>query len=155
MKKLSIVFIVLVFTLIVLSMPPTANAGTQSFVCPTEIEATPVNFINGSFQLPGTSGQHNMDDVPGWSTYPINPVYATTDPTHAFSIEIQTVTPSGVSGFATTQADGTLYAELNAFYLGRLYQNVTTVPGERLLWQFAHRARRFGSNTSGTGVDVL
>ncbi len=157
-KKFLIVVLVTLLTasiLFGLTSGTTANAGTQSFVYPTEIKATSVNFINGSFQLPGTTGQIPMANVPGWSTYPVDPVYATTDPTRAFSIEIQAVTPSGTGGFATTQADGTRYAELNAYYLGRLYQDVTTVPGSRLLWQFAHRARRMGSNTSGTGVDVL
>ena len=59
------------------------------------------------------------------------------------------------SDFASTEADGNQYAELNAYLSSRLYQEVATVPGTRLLWQFAHRARPAGDNTSGTLFDVL
>ena len=155
-KKVSVLILVVLFLMLPLTgrlFCSTVKAESQTFVCPTEVRATPILFENGSFQLPGSTGQIPMADVPGWSTYPLNPADALD--LKAFNIEIQQVNPSGVSGFATTQADGTLYAELNAFYLGRLYQVVETVPGSRLLWQFAHRARAFGDNISGWGEDVL
>ena len=133
-------------------------ADPGPFVLPTEVKATPVNFINGSFQSPALASTvyyklYDMSAVSGWNTIPVNS--ADYSNAGANKIEIQKVRANGASGFATTSADGTQYAELNADLEGRLYQVLDTVPGARLYWQFAHRARKIGNNTSGTGVDVL
>lgn len=149
----------LIFSCFRLFSPVIVSAGTQAFTLPTELKPTPVNFINGSFQTPKAKTTEpyytgfNMASVPGWNTVPVDP--ANYSSPYAHTIELLRVVPKGFSGFATTQANGDQYAELNAVLPGRLYQNAATVPGSRLYWQFAHRARASGNNSSGTGKDVM
>ena len=56
------------------------------------------------------------------------------------------LSPSGcISSYHTAQArDGQQFAELNANYVGALYQDVATVPGVTLYYGFSHRARAAG-----------
>jgi len=106
-----------------------AEAGTQTFVCPSTNFPTPINFTNGSFQTPTinyvspTNGSEfqffHMSVVPGWSTVPVDYAAYGTLP-EAYYIELQRVgTLPGA--FASTEADGDQYAELNCNYPGRLY----------------------------------
>ncbi len=46
-------------------------------------------------------------------------------------------------------ADGYQFAELNAEEFGALYQDIITVPGEKLEWDFAHAARNQLGDTNG------
>jgi uncharacterized repeat protein (TIGR01451 family) len=141
-----------------------ALAGTQSFIVPNETKPIPVNFINGSFEQPEVTRKTGPDEdvyleyfpmasVPGWETIPVDP--ANWGAERAYYIELQKVDPDGTWGLATTEADGDQYAELNTDFPCRLYQNASTTPGSRVVWQFAHRARRNAANASGTGLDVL
>ncbi|MEA4938737.1 MAG: SdrD B-like domain-containing protein [Christensenella sp.] len=130
-----------------------AQAGTQVYYVPNETKPTPVNFLNGSFQSPTVTyvrpydgaryNSYTIAQMASWSTCPVDYAAYGTNP-NAYLIELQVVDPTGMAGvpftFATTQADEDQYAELNCLFPGRLYQVVSTTPGSRLYWQFAHRA---------------
>lgn len=90
-------------------------------------KVAPINLINGSFELPAISGVWlgKQDLVPGWST-------TATDKT----IEIHRNGAIGVYA-----KDGYQYAELNANQVSALYQDIVTVPGEKIYWKVSHRGR--------------
>ncbi len=91
--------------------------------------------VNGSFEQPVISGSNVLyvDEtlVPGWET-------TSTDNT----IELWGNNFNGVPAYAGTQ-----HAEINYTQMSALYQDVTTTPGDVLVWYFAHRGR--------AGVDVM
>lgn len=108
--------------------------------------ACEVSLINGSFEVPavnstpptptqvfqaGTIAAYNENDVPGW--------FSSADD----SIEIWR-NGNTVAGSAL---EAQQFAEINAYVAGSLFQDVATVPGSLLSWQFAHRGR--------TGTDTL
>lgn len=150
-----------------IALERTAQAGTQSFAYPNETILPPINLINGSFQTPSFRlrtdvhnpspsypwAQYQMDVIPGWDTIPVNSKDYSNE--HAYYIEYEKVNAAGADGTAKTSADGDQYAELNSFVPGRLYQDVSTTPGSRVYWAFAHHARNNEHNTSGTGSDVM
>ncbi len=91
--------------------------------------------VNGGFEEPKVSnGQYGLfaeGNVPGWST---------TDSRNR--IEIWS------DGFNDIPAaEGSQFAELNAYSAGTLSQDVATTPGQSLSWSLDHRGRR--------GTDVM
>lgn len=108
---------------------------------------------NGGFELPLISGStpvpvqvytgvklYNQIDVPGWRTL---------GPTGA--IELWQSVTSGVPAY-----EGQQFNEVQGHSLHSIYQDVASVPGSTIRWQFAHRGRegndtievRMGSATS-------
>ncbi|MEH2325191.1 MAG: DUF4347 domain-containing protein [Nostoc sp.] len=86
--------------------------------------------LNGGFENP-TQGANSFnqlakDFVPGWNTN-------ATDQ----KIEIWSTPFQGVTAYLGNQ-----FAEINATQVASLYQDIATVPGSTLTFQFAHRARR-------------
>ncbi|MBC1800082.1 immunoglobulin-like domain-containing protein [Listeria booriae] len=115
------------------SNSPIANSSVHAeTVQPTAsaigVPKPPINVIsmvNGGFEQPAFSGSYSMFDasqVPGWNTT-----------AQDNNIEIQRTI---VSPF-----EGSQYAELNAYYVGALYQDIATTPGSKIRWQAAHRGR--------------
>lgn len=136
-KKILLVLVAALFLIpsIALLLENTAQAGTQTFVVPDETKPLPVNLINGSFESPYTANViYPASGSAGWFT------------STGANLEIQRV--GAQSTFATTQADGPQYTELNN---RQIYQDVSTTPGSRVLWRFAHRARGY----STTVYDVM
>jgi len=109
--------------------------------------------INGGFETPLISAStpvpvetytgvklYNQTDVPGWRT--LGPSGA---------IELWQTITSGVPAHAGQQ-----FNEVQGHSLHSIYQDVTSVPGSTIRWQFAHRGRegndtievRLGSTTS-------
>ncbi len=153
-RALSFIGVALVIGALALLLPvKSAQAGTQVYYVPNETKPLPINFLNGSFQSPTVTRVRASDgarfdgytiaQMASWSTCPVDYAAYGTNP-NAYLIELQVVDPTGNSGvpytFATTQADGNQYAELNCLFPGRLYQVVSTTPSSRVYWQFAHRA---------------
>jgi hypothetical protein len=89
--------------------------------------------VNGGFEqpaIPAKSYRQIVDtEVPGWST-------TATDK----KIEIWSDGYGGVSA-----PSGKQFAELNATQDSELYQEVATVPGQKLVWSLYHRARGAGA----------
>jgi hypothetical protein len=52
--------------------------------------------------------------------------------------------------FGVRAAHGNYWAELNAEQQTRLFQDITTVAGQRITYSVKHRGRYFGNNTTGT-----
>ncbi|MGW1146486.1 DUF11 domain-containing protein, partial [Streptomyces sp. NPDC002454] len=98
-----------------------------------------VALINGSFEEPVVSGVEILPDstqprtrrVPGWTT-------TATD----HQIELWR---SGFQGVPA--AHGSQFAELNAYQVSTLYQDLPTTPGTKLYWRLYHRGR--------AGTDVM
>ena len=139
-KRVLIMAVLSLFVLLWAPLPGSnAEAGTQSFVVPNETVVPPINLDNGSFQTPVIAGGSDygffaQSDVVGWDIIPAN-----TGGPNAYALELQRAGTG--NGFAGEQADGDQYCELNVSVPGRIYQTVTTTPGTRVLWGFAHRAR--------------
>ena len=51
-------------------------------------------------------------------------------------------------------AAGTFFAELNADFLGTLYQDIATVPGTTLRWSLDHRGRRTGNQVDTMNLKI-
>ncbi|MBB5871859.1 putative repeat protein (TIGR01451 family) [Allocatelliglobosispora scoriae] len=97
---------------------------------------TPVNLANGSFESPViavASTQLPEDTVPGWET----------TATDNF-IELWRSPPNATP---PAPGQGAQFAELNAFQVSTLYQDVATVPGAPMTWSLWHRGRQ--------GTDVM
>ena len=148
-----------------LLLEDTAQAGSQTFYVPNETIDTPVNLINGSFELPsvfdtspsagwagltyGLYGGVLHGYTPGWYSYPTYTGNLGTAGAHR--INIMHANAIGVGSVV----DGVQCTEPNTDFSQRLYQVVTTTPNKRYYWSFGHRARRTGNNTSGTNFDVM
>ncbi|MCL2775516.1 MAG: hypothetical protein FWD71_19560, partial [Oscillospiraceae bacterium] len=109
-----------------------------------------INFINGSFETPL---------MPAGSVY-FNP--STTTPgigwknTAENIIEIQITPPPSAPQypvFAKNIPDGNQYGELNALKVGTLYQDIATVPGAKVYWEFYHGAN--GILTGQNNTDII
>lgn len=116
--------------------------------CLGYIGTVPVAVVNGSFEapdvnktyalaskqwgsLPQTAVSYKASMVEGWSTT-------------ATDAEIE-IWQSGFSGVPAHR--GVQFAEINANQSAALYQDITTTPGSKMRWSFAHRGR--------TGVDTI
>ncbi|WP_199811736.1 isopeptide-forming domain-containing fimbrial protein [Streptomyces sp. NRRL S-340] len=103
-----------------------------------------VTLVNGSFEQPPVTGVEILPDasqtqapkrVPGWLT-------TATD----HMIELW---HSGFNGVPA--ADGTQFAELNAYQVSTLYQDLPTTPGTKLYWRLYHRGRQ-GDDTMALDI---
>lgn len=118
-------------------------AGALQSPAPGDCSLSGPGLHNGSFEVPtlpgpgpGLSFQPAAGGVPSWQT---------TDT--AFE-----VWSDGFDGVSAAQ--GTQHVELNAYIAGTLYQAVPTIPGNVLMWRFAHRARLM-SVAPGSAVDTM
>jgi uncharacterized repeat protein (TIGR01451 family) len=106
---------------------------------PNDGSCTTTGLLNGSFEQPGINSTvvpretftpnikaYFEVDVPGWNTNDL------TEPV----IEIWQDGALGVPSY-----EGNQFAELNAYGNFGLFQDIATIPGQTLRWQFAHRAR--------------
>jgi len=114
------------------SVSPSTSAtatASASAIC----TSTDTALVNGGFEqptIPAKSYRQIVDtDVPGWNT-------TATDK----KIEIWSDGYGGVSA-----PSGKQFAELNATQDSELYQEVATVPGQKLVWSLYHRARGAGA----------
>ncbi|MGN0854333.1 MAG: InlB B-repeat-containing protein [Kiritimatiellia bacterium] len=115
------------------------GSGTPSF---------PVSLHNGSFEFPRNTEQSNpkfyanyaggTEGLNWYTTASDNKIEIASVGTDAFQ-------GSCISSYHTALArDGVQFAELNANYIGALYQDVSIVPGVKLYWGFSHKAREAG-----------
>lgn len=125
------------------STSPTASqSATASASATTRCTSTDTALVNGSFEdpaIPANSYRQLLDSqVPGWTT-------TATDR----KIEIWS------SGFnSVTSPSGQQFAELNATQDSELFQEVATVPGQKLVWSLYHRARGAGSVGDAMSVNI-
>ena len=85
------------------------------------------NLVNGDFEKPYRNSFGIISDatVPGWST-------TASDRMMEFWVD----------GFLNTPSyTGVQFVELNANMPAALYQDMSTIPGNKLIWGFAHRGR--------------
>lgn len=103
--------------------------------------------VNGGFETgrstTGCWGDLFLDSaVPGWDTNDSQD-----------EIEIWSTDSGNCAGFSTgapqTAFAGTYWIEANANSVSAVWQEIATVPGDRLLWKVAHRAR--GNAATDTG----
>lgn len=96
---------------------------------PDGAACTTTGLLNGGFELPVQAATtfiiQSEDNVPGWNT-------TATDK----QIEIWSTNFLGVPSY-----EGNQFAEMNANQVAALYQDIATVPGSTITYQFAHRAR--------------
>jgi uncharacterized repeat protein (TIGR01451 family) len=96
---------------------------------PNGAACTTTGLLNGGFELPVLGATtyivQSEDNIPGWNT-------TATDK----QIEIWSTGFLGVPSF-----EGNQFAEMNANQVAALYQDIATVPGSTITYQFAHRAR--------------
>ncbi|MGN0844698.1 MAG: InlB B-repeat-containing protein [Kiritimatiellia bacterium] len=115
------------------------GTGTSSF---------PVSLHNGSFELPRNTEQdtpqfyktynEGVEGLDWYTTASDNKIEIASVGTDAFQ-------SSCISSYHTALArDGVQFAELNANYIGALYQDISIVPGVKLYWGFSHKAREAG-----------
>ncbi|MCM3779780.1 DUF7507 domain-containing protein [Microbacterium hydrocarbonoxydans] len=110
--------------------PSVASAAQDPTQC-----AGSIALANGSFEQPAfTAGVSLVNEsvIPGWTT-------TATDR----QVEIWR-SPGNPRGYPAAQ--GSQFAELNAFQASTLYQDVTTTPGQTLYWSLKHRGRE-GTDT--------
>lgn len=118
--------------------------------------------LNGGFEAPITSSSspaplqvfvagkinaYKEADVPGWATIATNPSAApSTTPVIISDFNKRNAIEIWNTASGTTAYTGNQFAEINAYTLGKLYQDLTTTPGVTIRWQFAHRGRN-GNDT--------
>ena len=108
---------------------------------------------NGGFETPTITGTNSIRDDSSVNADLDGVKWVTTATDHKLEIW-RNPTPTGISA-----AEGSQLAELNANQFAGLYQDISTVPGQRILWSLQHRGRSstesmrvlIGS-TSGTTV---
>ena len=104
----------------------------------------PVKLENGSFEVPVNTSKYYQfypENTEGlcWKTT------ASDNQIELGSVSTNLSPSECISSYHTAQArDGQQFAELNANYVGALYQDVATVPGVTLYYGFSHRAREEG-----------
>jgi uncharacterized repeat protein (TIGR01451 family) len=117
---------------------------------PTDGSCSTTGLLNGGFESPGIDSAvvprqtftsnikaYYEIDVPGWNTNDLT----------ENAIEIWQNGAFGVPAY-----EGSQFAELNAYGNFGLFQDIATIPGQTLRWQFAHRARE---NGAGVVVDTM
>lgn len=104
----------------------------------------PVKLENGSFEVPVNTSKYYQfypENTEGlcWKTT------ASDNQIELGSVSTNLNPTECINSYHTAQArDGQQFAELNANYVGALYQDVATVPGVTLYYGFSHRAREEG-----------
>ena len=98
--------------------------------------------INADFEFPSTSTSDYYAYFPnGWPELH----WKTTAPGEGskLTMDVEYGYPKGSTGFGVSQAaSGNKIAELNAEAFGALYQDVISVPGEEIVWNFSHAPRQ-------------
>ena len=125
------------------SLSASASASASATASATEnCTTTKTGLVNGDFEepvIPAKSYRQIKDGlVPGWTTTASDAL-----------IEIWS---SGFNGVASP--DGEQFAELNATQDSELYQDVATVPGQKLTWSLYHRARGAGASGDTMSVNI-
>jgi uncharacterized repeat protein (TIGR01451 family) len=122
-----------------------------------EITSCTALLPNGGFESPIVSGSsptplQNLDsskvkfyreaDVPGWATISSSPsaTGGGSSPSPFDQRNAIEVWSNGNS-LSVLAHEGQQFAEINAYVVGRLYQDVITASGGTVRWQFAHRGR--------------
>lgn len=111
----------------VAALAPAAVPALAGVEVPCGTGATSVE--NGGFETPGVSPETFVtlpaDQVPPWRTTDV-----------LGEIELWGDNFNGLPA-----AEGTTYAELNAYSAGTLYQDIVTSPGATMTWTLQHRGR--------------
>ncbi|MFM1786722.1 MAG: hypothetical protein RL228_672 [Actinomycetota bacterium] len=126
--RLSLAFTAIGFIGIFLASPGNAIVRTDS--C-----GTVGTLQNGGFETPTISGTYQIRNDASISGDPDGVRWLTTASDHQLEIW-RNPTPIGISAAVGSQS-----AELNANQFAGLYQDVSTVPGQRILWSLQHRGR--------------
>jgi len=117
-------------------------SGSVSASASENCSTTKTSLINGDFEepvIPAKSYRQIKDaQVPGWTT--------------TASDSLIEIWSSGFNG--VTSPDGEQFAELNATQDSELYQDVATVPGQKLTWSLYHRARGAGASGDTMSVNI-
>ena len=100
--------------------------------------------INADFEFPTTSDEDNYAFFPnGWPELYWKTTAPGTGSNLTKDVEYGVPSRNGSTGFGVTNAaSGKTMAELNAEAFGALYQDVISVPGEEIVWNFAHAPRQ-------------
>ena len=118
--------------------PSATASASASEIC----TASDTHLVNGGFEepiVPAKSYRQFLDSqVPGWTTSAAD-----------HKIEIWSNGFNGVSA-----PEGSQFAEINATQAAELYQVVDTVPGQKLVWSLAHRARAAGAAGDTMSVNI-
>jgi len=120
--------------------------------------------INAGFEFPGTTGSSNYFFFPnGWpelywkTTAPGTGSNITKDIEYGFYEERNAETDWGPTQSADAEDGGKYFAEINAEEVGVLYQDIITVPGEEIVWNFSHAPRQnqtWGSFTNAMFIVI-
>ncbi|MCX6047752.1 MAG: hypothetical protein NT075_21855 [Chloroflexi bacterium] len=108
----------------------------------------PIAVVDGSFEAPDLDTSFNLaskrygSPVPAAAAYRSFLVDGWATTAKDSEIEIWQTKFNGVAA-----AKGEQFAEINANQAAALYQDITTTPGSKMRWSFAHRGR--------TGVDTI
>lgn len=115
------------------------------------VSSFPLTIANGSFETPSNEAPpagygkkfycQYSEGVEGlaWNTT------ASDGKIEIGSVSTNLSQSSCISAYHTALArDGVQFAELNANYIGALYQDIATVPGVTLYWGVSHKAREAG-----------
>ncbi|WP_331760381.1 hypothetical protein OG285_37675 (plasmid) [Streptomyces sp. NBC_01471] len=103
-----------------------------------------VALVNGSFEQPAVTGVEYLPDASQTQTAKRVPGWLTTATDH--TIELWHTGFNGVPS-----ADGVQFAELNAYQVSTLYQDLPTTPGTKLYWRLYHRGRQ-GDDTMALDI---
>lgn len=125
-------------TVVTQAVAPLPASAAQD---PTQCAGS-LSLANGSFEQPAFTGGVTIVDessIPGWTT-------TATDR----QIEIWR-SPGNPRGYPAAQ--GSQFAELNAFQASMLYQDLATTPGQTLYWSLKHRGRE-GTDTMSVMIGV-
>lgn len=103
-----------------------------------------VALVNGSFEQPAVTGVEILPDASQTQASKWVPGWLTTASDH--KIELW---QSGTH--SVPAADGAQFAELNAYEVSTLYQDLPTTPGTKLYWRLYHRGRQ-GDDTMALDI---
>ena len=159
---------------------PVLVQDTRTFYPQTRAEdgPQPINFENGSFEVPDNTKTYMRDEdnpwiiysmpqqinhpqgayydplyveVPGWYSVPTEDEYGYAPIGEEYWRCIQFMHTEGTGCDGTIPyPDGKQFAELNAHYPSRLYQVCRTTPGTRVYWELYHEAAQKRNLVTGT-----
>lgn len=103
-----------------------------------------VALANGSFEQPAVTGVEILPDASQTQAAKRVPGWLTTASDHMIEL--------WRSGFnSVPAAEGAQFAELNAYQVSTLYQDLPTTPGTKLYWRLYHRGRQ-GDDTMALDI---